>query len=183
MNNAGQTSEQDFLNPPNKALHRTPAGAILALSLGLSGGRPAPVSSKPFGVRATHWHAKAFGLLALFVVFGVCGCTVVTFTYVDPSRRVETEPSAVQVLRQEPDRPYRVVGQFRFEDKGWGFTREQLDERIRREAARLGGEAVVIDQTVESHFVSEGLLIGHTAEVSQRVLFAKVIVFKGEEGR
>ncbi len=120
--------------------------------------------------------------LALLVfLIGLGGCTSLTLTYVDPSPRPETEPSAVQVLREEPSQSYRVVGRFRFEDKGWDLTRDELEGRIRQAAARLGGQAVIVDQKVESRFVTEGLLVGHTAEVSQRVLFAKVVVFTNRE--
>jgi hypothetical protein len=119
----------------------------------------------------------------LVVVTSVGGCTAIRVTYVDPTPRTRTGPSSIQVLREEPSRSYRVVARFQFADKGWNLSEAELDRRIRNEAAKLGGEAALVEQIVEKHFVSEGLLIGHTAEVSQRVLLVRVIVFKQSIGR
>jgi hypothetical protein len=116
-----------------------------------------------------------FGLM--FSVAAVQGCTSIKITYLDPASRPETRAASIPVLREEPVGPYKVVARFRFQDKGWNFSKDELELRIRTEAARLGGEAVLVEQQVRNHFVSEGLLIGHTAEVSQRVIFARVIVF------
>ena len=152
---------------PNPRLQRTPSAAP-----------PWPLSSQPLGAKPAQGRGfTACVLLLLLSVATVSGCTTVKVTYVDPSPRAETQPSAVQVLWEEPGRAYRVVARFRFEDKGWRLTKDELDRRVRQEAARLGGEAVVLDLSVQNEVVPEGLLVGHTAEVSQQILFARVIVF------
>jgi flavin-dependent dehydrogenase len=122
-------------------------------------------------------------LMLLIALAVLPGCTSIEVTYIDPAHRPEAEAAAVRVLREEPLRPYKVVARFQFRDKGWNFSREQLDQRIRTEAAQLGGEAVLVEQQVQSHFLSEGLLIGHTAEVSQLVIYARVIVFSQSDAR
>src|SRR5262249_28564024 len=162
--------------PPNTALLGTPASVLSSMRSCL---RRAPVSSRSVGARASRGLRQlALRRLALlFLSVAVYGCTSIKVTYVDPSPRAATQPSAVEVFREEPTRSYRVVARFKFEDKGWQLTRDQLDRRVRVQAARLGGQAAVLDQNVQSHFVSEGLLVGHTSEVSQQVLFVRVIVF------
>jgi hypothetical protein len=77
----------------------------------------------------------------------------------------------------------RAKAEIRFQDKGWNFSKEELEDRIRSEAGRPGGEEVVVEQNIQNHLVSESLLIGHTAEVSQLVIYAKVIVFSDSGGR
>ena len=123
-------------------------------------------------LQRTRFFAVLAGLAALY------GCTSIKITYLDPAYRPEARAALVRVLREEPLRPYKVVARFQFQDKGWNFSKDQLEDRIRSEAGRLGGEAVVVEQNVQNHFVYEGLLIGHTAEISQLVIYAKVIVFR-----
>jgi hypothetical protein len=138
----------------------------------------APLTRHPFGHFVMRVHKRSRVVFLLIAVASVSGCTAIRVTYVDPTPRNQTEPSSIQVLRGEPPRAYQVVARFQFADKGWNLSETELNRRIRIEAARLGGEAALVEQMVQNHLVSEGLLIGHTAEVSQRVLFVRVIVFK-----
>ena len=75
----------------------------------------------------------------------------------------------------------RAKAEIRFQDKGWNFSKKELEDWIRSEAGRP--EEVVVEQNIQNHLVSEGLLIGYTAEVSQLVIYAKVIVFSDSGGR
>jgi hypothetical protein len=86
-------------------------------------------------------------------------------------------------LREEPSRAYKVVARFQIEDRGWKFTNAELERRVRMEAARVGGEAAIVEERTESHFVVEGLFIGHTAVVSQRVIVARAVVFTKHDDR
>lgn len=104
-------------------------------------------------------------------------CSSVQVTYRDPAHRPATQSIAIEVLREEPGRAYKVVARFQIEDRGWKFTNAELERRVRMETARFGGEAAIVEERTESHLVLEGLFIGHTAVVSQRVIVARAVVF------
>jgi hypothetical protein len=82
----------------------------------------------------------------------------------EESVRPATDPGGIRLIAQEPTEPYSVIALLSVSSPDRGV--EALRERLIREAARLGGDAVLLD--------SESL--ARTGE--KRRISAKVIVFE-----
>lgn len=60
----------------------------------------------------------------------------------DPMPRPPTHPDSVQLIGQEPNRPYAVIAIVSTQS---GFGSDLIRARLIKEAARLGGHAVLFD--------------------------------------
>lgn len=91
-------------------------------------------------------------------------CIKAEVVRLDDQVRPEKPPGSVQLLGQEPTEPYLVIAivSVRSGDRGI----DALKERLVQEAARLGGEAVILDTASLQR------------DESQRLLTGKVIVFE-----
>jgi hypothetical protein len=115
-------------------------------------------------------------LISLAALLVVVGCRSADVLRLDPTIRPATHPDSVQLLAQEPERPYTVIALVSARSGGWPYPPAEI--RLRREAARLGGEAVLLgtESLTRVHSGSEygGTLVQVTG---------KVIVFKRESGK
>jgi hypothetical protein len=106
--------------------------------------------------------------LALTLAVVACG-RYADVLVLDPTPRSQTLSDSVRLIAQEPQEPYTVIALVTAYSRGWpmeGVPRA----RLLKEAARLGGNAVLLDNA--------SLTVIGGDESRQRVLRGKVIVFK-----
>lgn len=106
-------------------------------------------------------------------------CTKADILVLDPSPRPAKPADSVAVLLDEPTTPYRSVALIEVSDESWGLSLTQLGNKMKAEAAKLGGDAVIIGTTSSS---SGAVIIpvGSTfiaSPTSEKKLVGKVIVY------
>lgn len=106
---------------------------------------------------------RAAPAIALLVLLG---CTSADILRLDRAPRPETAPTSIQLLGQEPNRPYTVIAIISARSE-LAFGKAQ--DRLVREAAKLGGHAILFDAA------SLTRIGGDDSERKQ--LTGKVIVF------
>ena len=108
----------------------------------------------------------------------VTACASAQVMRVDSTQRPPTNPDSVRVFLEEPDRPYDSIALVEVSDQGWGLSLETLRTKLAQEAAKLGGQAVIIGR----HTSEAGAVIvpiGNTWYAgSTSKLVGKVIVFR-----
>lgn len=78
----------------------------------------------------------------------LAGCASVDVSserYLGAPRLAPTAPASVEILRREPKRPHVQLGEV-FASPSDGAKTEEIEAALREEAAKLGGEAVVVVQ-------------------------------------
>jgi len=96
-------------------------------------------------------------VLPFAVVLGALACTSAGILRLDPTPRPRTDPHAIQLLGQEPQRPYTVIAIVSARTEvaggvmGTGDRVGPARKRLLKEAARLGGDAVLLDISSMSH--------------------------------
>ena len=104
-------------------------------------------------------------VIPLGLVLGITGCTSADILRLDPTPRPQTSPESIQLLGREPQRPYTVIAIVSARREIHGDPRV----RLIREAAHLGGHAVLFD-------ISSMTRVG--GDESERLqLTGKVIVY------
>ena len=88
----------------------------------------------------------------------------------DPTPRPATSPGAIQLIAQEPQRPYTVIAIV--SAHGWQPS-GHLRAKLQKEAARLGGHAVLFDTSSLTRVGSDP---------TEQQLTGKVIVFTDSAG-
>jgi hypothetical protein len=111
--------------------------------------------------------------LALVVAAVACSSAVDLFP-IDTTPRPPTNPDSIQVLAEEPQRPYKVIALVSAFD-GSGFRPKSARRRLMEAAARLGGDAVLLGTESLRRVATGGELGGTSIQVS-----GKVIVFDRE---
>jgi len=112
-------------------------------------------------------------VVPLAVVLGTIGCARVDVLRLDQAIRPQTQADSVRLIAQEPQQPYTVIALVTVRS---GATSAQSDQkRLLKEAARLGGDAVLLG-IGSLTFVPTGGENGGT----RRQLSGKVIVFDRE---
>lgn len=113
----------------------------------------------------------------LVVALLLASCVRAEVRRLDEAPRPERPPDAVELLFEAPDRPYTVIAVVESRTDAVFRDFDDLRVRLRAEAAKLGGDAVILgDET------SDGtLLITATAQIhsEQKSLSGKVIVYGG----
>ena len=111
-------------------------------------------------------------------VITLAACASANVMRLDNSVRPETSPDSVVLLLEEPSRPYVSIALIEVRDGSWGLSLKTLGKKLVREAAALGGHAVILTQQSNSQ---SGLIpVGNTwVATEQRRLVGKVIVFTG----
>ncbi|MBM3114490.1 hypothetical protein [Jeongeupia naejangsanensis] len=84
---------------------------------------------------------------ALFALaLSACASIDATSTqYVGVAHPAPTDPASVQILREEPKKPFDRIGEVKIDastDPAPGVT--EVEDKLRAEAAKLGADAVVI---------------------------------------
>jgi hypothetical protein len=84
----------------------------------------------------------------------------------DLTARPQTHPDSIKLIAQEPERPYAVIALV----SARAGLRGNARNRLLKEAAKLGGEAVLLD-------ISSLTVVGGDDSQSEQIT-GKVIVFK-----
>ncbi len=113
-------------------------------------------------------------VLHLAALLGALACTSADILRLDPIPRPQTNPASIQLIAQEPTRPYKVIAIVSAQSMGLGDGANQARARLVKEAARLGGHAVLFDAN------SLTRIGGDQSERPQ--LTGKVIVFTDSTG-
>ena len=79
-------------------------------------------------------------VIALLLV----GCASANVMRLDSVVRTPLVPESVQLFLDEPSRPYTAIALIEVSDQGWGLSLETLRNKLAKEAAKLGGQGVVI---------------------------------------
>jgi len=114
-------------------------------------------------------------VVPLAVVLGTIGCTHAEVLRLDSMVRPQTSPDSVRLIAQEPQQPYTVVALLSVRSEGVWFAEGDARKRLLKEAARLGGDAVLLG--------TGSLTVGSTGGEyggTFRQLTGKVIVFDRE---
>jgi len=121
-------------------------------------------------------------LALLVLVLAAVGCTTTSdVKRLDNTARAPALQSDVAVLVEEPSRPYSVIAKVEVSDQGWGLSFEDLKQKMQREAAAIGGDAVIIgtEATLSgTDFVPIGDTVFGIDDVEKK-LIGKVIVYTG----
>ena len=113
--------------------------------------------------------------LGLSLLFLVVGCINTSVQRLDPAVRPARSPDSVAVLLEKPQRPYTVIAVIEADSKTVFDSFEDLRKAMVSEAAKLGGEAVILmSESTDSEFIFTGNAM---IESDQRNLMGEVIVF------
>jgi hypothetical protein len=121
---------------------------------------------------------KLPALVALLL--GLVGCgTTADVMRLDDTSRAPTSASRVAVLVSEPSRPYSTIAVVEVSDQGWGLPLEQLKQEMQKQAAALGGDAVIVgigSANSGAAFVPIGNMY-YAIDQTEKKLTGKVIVY------
>lgn len=119
---------------------------------------------------------KTNGFLPLALV-PLLGCASSQVMRSDTVPRRQKSPDQVVFLVQKPDKPFKVIAVVKVSDQGWGMD---TSNRLRQEAAKLGGDAVILtgasQATSAGAAYSGGVFAGVMVPVKDQG--AQVIVFE-----
>lgn len=121
----------------------------------------------------------------LLVVLAIVGCTTTSDVMrLDETARAPTPLSDVVLLVEEPLRSYSVIAMVEASDQGWDLSLEKLKRTILKEAAALGGEAVILGTSSSpsgTDFVPIGRKMDYGFDQVEKKLLGKVIVYTGDQ--
>ncbi|HEX9610815.1 MAG TPA: hypothetical protein VF978_02925 [Gemmatimonadales bacterium] len=112
-------------------------------------------------------------VVPLALVLTAWGCVRADILRLDAAPRPQTQPAVVRVLGDEPRQPYEVLAIITVRSGYVGL--EGLRERLVKEAALLGGDAVLLGTGSLSRVGTGGEYGGTVLQLS-----GKAIVFKRE---
>jgi len=84
----------------------------------------------------------SFSTPLAFLVF-LSSCAKADVLVLEPTPHPARHPDSVIVFLEEPARPYRAIALVEVSDQSWGLSLESLAKRMRVEAGKLGGDAVI----------------------------------------
>ena len=123
-------------------------------------------------------------MLLLFVLATVSCAATSDVMRLDNTVRVPTQLSEVVVLVENPSRPYSVIAMVEISDQGWGLSLEELKQSMLKQAAALGGDAVIVgmgtSQSSGSVIVPAGNSYVAVDDVVKK-LTGKVVVYTGDQ--
>src|SRR3990172_6591817 len=80
----------------------------------------------------------------ILLLFLAAACTSADVLRVNPAPRPARAPDSVEVLFQRPSRAFRVIAYVAAANRTvFGVNSQKLVNRLRKEAAKLGGDAIV----------------------------------------
>ena len=74
------------------------------------------------------------------------GCATADVMRLDSEVRPPKSPAAVQLLLEQPSMAYTAIALVEVSAQGWGLKLETLRTKLVAEAAKLGGEAVILSR-------------------------------------
>jgi hypothetical protein len=90
---------------------------------------------------------RSLTLMPLAVVLVIAGCAQVTtrsYRFLGAPEPPPTDPSQVEILRRPPLRRFERLGRIDAEPQGENVDNEKIEAAIRKEAAKMGADAVII---------------------------------------
>jgi hypothetical protein len=114
-------------------------------------------------------------VVPLAAVLGIIGCTRADVFRLDQTLRPQTHPDSVPLIAQEPQQPYTVIALISVRPDPTFGSQDDARKRMLKEAARLGGDAVLLGAGSLTRVGTGGEYGG-----SQLLLTGKVIVFNRE---
>lgn len=117
-------------------------------------------------------------LIALLLAFAGCGTTSDVMR-LDNKSRAPNSISEISVLVSEPSRPYSTIAIVEVSDQGWELSLEELKQEMLKQAAALGGDAVIVGIGSTSSgavFVPIGNMY-YAVDQTEKKLIGKVIVY------
>ena len=115
-------------------------------------------------------------VVPLAFVLGTIGCTTsADVMRLDQALRPQTRPDSVQLIAQEPQQPYTVIALVTVRVDQLLGSQQDGRNRLLKEAARLGGDAVLLGDGSMTRVGTGGEYGG-----SELQLTGKVIVFNRE---
>ena len=121
------------------------------------------------------------GCAVAVVSYGsMIGCSTADVMRFDHARRSPTAPASVQLLKEEPDRPYTTIAIVNVDDHGWDRSREALESKLVQVAAAEGGDAVISGGRARDAHGAVFVPLGGTwygVPVFRKTLLGKVIAF------
>jgi len=85
-------------------------------------------------------------LFVLALIAAACSASADVMR-LDDIVRPPRNPELVRLLLERPDTPYVSIALIEVSDEGWGMSLESLREKLVEEAAKIGGDAVILRQT------------------------------------
>jgi hypothetical protein len=115
-------------------------------------------------------------VVPIVAVLGLVACSSADILRLDPTPRPRTNPASIQLIGQEPTRPYKVIAIVAAQaaSLGTGDRASQARGRLLKEAARLGGHAVLLDSNSLTRIGGD--------ESERQQLTGKVIVYTDSTG-
>jgi len=119
------------------------------------------------------WVAALAALLA-------AGCVSTSVRRLDDAARPPRAPETVAILTEAPARPYTVIAVVESKSGAVFDSFDDLRNEMRAEAARLGGDAVILapEETDESFILTGTAMI----RSEERRVRCEVIVYEGRSG-
>jgi hypothetical protein len=109
----------------------------------------------------------------------LAACAKADVLMLDPVPRPRMSVDSVQVFVEEPAKLYRAIAVIEVSDQSWGLSLAKLTDKLKADAAKMGGEAVILgSQSTQSGAVI--VPIGdvlYASATTERKLVGKVIVF------
>ena len=127
----------------------------------------------------------SISLGALIGLMAVTGCQSVSISsrqYLGGPNFPPTDPLQVQILRTAPTRPHVQLGQVQAEPSSDSVPKQEIEQALQREAAKMGADAVVIvaDRTQIMGTVVSGPLWARSVDtITGRVIVAVAIHYTG----
>lgn len=121
---------------------------------------------------------RCLALVAVLLAVAGCGATADVMR-LDDASRPPTTVSRVAVLVSEPSRPYSAIAMVEVSDEGWGLSLEELKQEMLKQAAALGGDAVIVgigSSKSGAAFVPIGNMY-YAIDQTEKKLSGKVIVY------
>lgn len=121
-------------------------------------------------------------LLVMAAALAGCASSRPSLVRLDPAPRSPTSPERVEVLAASPARPHRVIARWSGNARGTDAQQERkLQQQAVREAAQLGGDAVVlhVDREVDAQLqaAESGVAVASPIKRSTRMV-ADVVVWE-----
>ena len=92
-------------------------------------------------------------ILAAIVSLVLCGCVSSSGSRIPGNNRAPTDAASVQVLYQEPKRPFVIVGHVSV-DRAIANQEGSIERKFRSVAATMGAQAVIIDRIPKASFAN-----------------------------
>jgi hypothetical protein len=113
----------------------------------------------------------------------LCSCVSADVLRLDNTIRPPTDLTAVELLLEEPSREYVAIALINVTDQGWGMRLDDLRKRLVSEAAKLGGDAVILSHQEDasgSIIVPVGQM-WMASSVTEKKLIGKVVKYAQQE--